>query len=328
MSAKIMRKTWWGEEFVQALEAYIDPGRLQRGKAYRTDNRVLNFDLNKSEIKATIRGNINPYFGVTKEPKYKVELKFDQITPLQWQTIIKKISGNALWLSKLMLNEIPSTIEEAFDCDSLLPSSYDNVKASCSCPDYSNPCKHIAGVYYRIASMLDLNPMLLFQLRGLAPEKLHQELKKTELGKAFSEHLSLPESVEMQYQQQLYTTTHVKGDQTALTQKNSQPLAHQTAKLNQFWSMPLTIESAENSEKASASEYIDNEGINDGTVQNNSNNRWPKSLQESDNIIEISAALIKKQGDYPEFWNNNNSFISAMESFYSHTRKKNSKDLL
>lgn len=328
MSSKLIHKTWWGEEFVQALEAYIEPGRLQRGKAYRTDNRVLKFDINKSEVKATIRGNVNPYFGVTKEPKYKVELKFDQIKPKQWQTIIKKISGNALWLSKLMLNEIPSTIEEAFEHESLLPSSYDNVKASCSCPDYSNPCKHIAGVYYRIASMLDLNPMLLFQLRGLAPEKLHQELKKTELGKVFSEHLSLPESVEIQHQQHLYTSTHAKGDKTALTQKNSQPLAHQTAKSNQFWSMPLAVESVKNSEEPPASNDIDNEGIADGTLQNKSNNPWPKYLQGNDNIIEISAALIKKQGDYPEFWNNNNSFISAMELFYSHTRKKNRKDLL
>ena len=160
MSATLIQKTWWGNEFVQALEAYIDPGRLQRGKAYRTDNRVLAFEINKNEVKATIRGNVNPYFGVTKEPRYKVVLKFDQIKPLQWQGIIKTISGNALWLSKLMLNEIPGNIEQAFTSDSLLPSSYEDVQASCSCPDYSNPCKHIAGVYYRIAGMLDLNPML------------------------------------------------------------------------------------------------------------------------------------------------------------------------
>ena len=92
----------------------------------------------------------------------------------------KKISGNALWLSKLMLNEIPVNIEDAFEDEHLLPASYRNIKASCSCPDYSDPCKHIAGVYYRIANILDSNPMLLFQLRGLAPAKLHKELKKTE----------------------------------------------------------------------------------------------------------------------------------------------------
>jgi uncharacterized Zn finger protein len=316
MAAKLIHKTWWGEKFVQALEAYIDPGRLQRGKAYRTDNRVLDFAINGSEIKATIRGNINPYFGVTKEPRYKVLLKFDQIKPLQWQTIIKKISGNALWLSKLMLNEIPSNIEDAFDSDGLLPSSYDSVKASCSCPDYSDPCKHIAGVYYRIANMLDSNPMLLFQLRGLAPEKLHEELKKTELGHAFSEHLSLPESVEMQYQQYMYTPTHRMREKDTLAQENSQPIVYQAATLSQFWSMPLNANS------------VDEEGVNAQGVETAADKGWPIEHPDSDNIIEISAALIKKQGDYPEFWTNNHSFISAMELFYAHTRKKNSKDLL
>lgn len=322
MSSKLIHKTWWGEEFVQALEAYIDPGRLQRGKAYRTDNRVLDFDINKNEIKATIRGNINLYFGVTKEPKYKVVLQFDQITPLKWQVIIKKISGNALWLSKLMLNEIPKNIEEAFDSDSLLPSSYDSVRASCNCPDYSDPCKHIAGVYYRIANMLDLNPMLLFQLRGLTVEKLHKELKKTELGKAFSEHLTLPEHVEIQYQQHMYTATHGKQDKATLIKQKPQSIAHQTTKLNQFWSMPINIENT------AEREHINNKGINDPAAEVAPNNGWPILHQDSDSIIEISAALIKKQGDYPEFWGNNHSFISTMELFYSHTRKRNNKYLL
>ncbi|MFT6899230.1 MAG: putative Zn finger protein [Paraglaciecola sp.] len=313
MAAKLIHKTWWGEEFMRALEAYIDPGRLQRGKAYRTDNRVLDFAITASEIKATIRGNINPYFGVTKEPRYKVVLKFDQIKPSQWQTIIKKISGNALWLSKLMLNEIPSNIEDVFDSAPLLPSSYNNVKASCSCPDYSDPCKHIAGVYYRIANMLDSNPMLLFQLRGLAPAKLHDELKKTELGQAFCEHLSLPESVEMEYQQHKYTPTHVRRDKGSLPRENAQPLVHQAAKSSQFWSMPLNVNS------------VTDEVVNDDDAANKG---WPLEHPANDNIIEISAALIKKQGDYPEFWTNNHSFISAMEFFYSHTRKKNNKDLL
>jgi uncharacterized Zn finger protein len=303
MSAKITHKTWWGENFVSALEAYIDPGRLQRGKAYRTDNRVLDFKIDGCEVKATLRGNINAYFGVTKEPRYQVVLKFDQISQKQWQVIIKNISGNALWLSKLMLNEIPGDIESAFGPDSLLPASYKDVKTSCSCPDDSDPCKHIAGIYYRIAGILDSNPMLLFQLRGLAPEKLNQELRKTELGQAFSEHLTLPDSVEMEYQGAKYTPTYIKQDKKPLTNR-----------VKQFWSMPASVHAIE--------ENRDNKQETKG---------WPGAHQNSDNLndnlSEISAALIKKQGDYPSFWKKNNSFINAMELFYSHTRKKNNKDL-
>ena len=307
MAEKIVQKTWWGEKFVSALEAYIDIGRLQRGKAYRTDNRILDFKINGNEIKATLRGNINPYFGVTKEPRYKVDLRFEQISQKQWQTIIKNISGNAHWLSKLMLNEIPGSIEEAFGNDSLLPSSYEDVQGSCSCPDYCNPCKHIAGVYYRIANLLDSNPMLLFELRGLAPQALHKELKKTELGKAFSEHLTLPESVELEHQQYKYTPAYIKRDKKALT-----------INARQFWSMPATVHP------------VVQENSDDKLVQEEAKKEikgWPSTQQNSESISEISAALIKKQGDYPAFWKKNNSFINAMELFYAHTRKKNNKAL-
>lgn len=305
MAAKIVHKTWWGEKFVSALEAYIDPGRLQRGKAYRTDKRILEFKIDGSEIKATLRGNINPYFGVTKEPRYKVILRFKQISQKQWQAIIKEISGNAHWLSKLMLNEIPGNIEEAFAGDSLLPSSYKDVETSCSCPDYCDPCKHIAGVYYRIANILDTNPMLLFQLRGLAPEKLHQELKKTELGQAFSEHLTLPESVTMEYQQHKYTPAYSKKSKKA-----------PAVNANRFWSMPadVHITDKESGEKSKDNNSVQTDG-------------WPDSQQDGESTGEISATLIKKQGDYPAFWTKNNSFIDAMELFYLHTRKKNNKDL-
>jgi len=56
----------------------------------------------------------------------------------------------------------------------------------CSCPDYANSCKHIAGVYYRLASQLDRDPFLRFELRGLPRKQLQQALSATPLGKALA----------------------------------------------------------------------------------------------------------------------------------------------
>jgi uncharacterized Zn finger protein len=275
-----MHKTWWGVEFVSALEGFIDPGRLQRGKAYRTDNRVLKYDIGGSTVTATIRGNKNPYFGVTKEPKYKVVLKFKVISIKAWQEIIQRLCKNAGWLSKLMLNEIPKDIQQAFGQHCFLPASFKDIEASCSCPDYANPCKHIAGVYYKIAHILDSNPMLLFPLRGLQADELHNELKKSELGKAFVEHLTIPEDIEMEYAQHLFSPIITSEKIKQATQE-------------QFWNMP----------------------------------QWDLDKQSTDNIEDICASLIKKQGDYPAFWDRPNSFINAMEYFYSHTKQKNKRML-
>ncbi len=47
-----------------------------------------------------------------------------------------------------------------------------DLKTDCSCPDWSNPCKHIAAVYYLLAEEFDRDPFLLFRLRGMTREEL------------------------------------------------------------------------------------------------------------------------------------------------------------
>src|SRR5207247_5960396 len=47
-----------------------------------------------------------------------------------------------------------------------------DLATECSCPDYSNPCKHIAAVYYLLGEEFDRDPFLLFKLRGLSREEL------------------------------------------------------------------------------------------------------------------------------------------------------------
>lgn len=110
-------------------------------------------------------------------------------------------NGQQLWLrcsviSRLLLNEIPDDIEKTFQSLNLnlLPGSQKDFETSCSCPDWSNPCKHIAGVYYLVAAELDQDPFLLFELRGLSRNNLIKELSKSPLGQALSAELQSVQS--------------------------------------------------------------------------------------------------------------------------------------
>ena len=49
----------------------------------------------------------------------------------------------------------------------LLPYSWDDIIASCSCPDWANPCKHMAAVYFHLTTHIDQDPFTLFRLRGV-----------------------------------------------------------------------------------------------------------------------------------------------------------------
>lgn len=276
-----LSKTWWGNKFIEALETFTDAGRLSRGRSYRNSDRIRKLDITDSVITAEVRGNVNPYFGVYKEPIYKTEIVMDSISLAQWTTAIAYIASKASFISKLLLNEMPDNIEDAFTQLklNLLPKSQKDFSTDCSCPDYSNPCKHIAGVYYRVAAELDRDPFLLFELRGIPREKLRSELAKTPLGQALAAELDIQ-------------ATPPQSADSFYTRPTLLPVPTETS-LKDFWQgakpLPKEIE------------------------------RPPQS--------SVSGILVKKQGDFPPFWNKDQSFIVVMEEVYDRVKSKN-KDLL
>ena len=190
--AKKFSRTWWGKNFIDAIERLTDSGRLQRGRSYASGGKVKSFEIDGGLVTAKVRGSVNPYFGVTKEPLYTTTIDFAPISKAKWAAAIALIASKASLISRLLLNEIPNNIEDSFKTLglNLLPASAKDFKTKCSCPDYSNPCKHIAGVYYLIAAEIDRDPFLLFELRGLPRVDLQAELAKSPLGQALSAELS------------------------------------------------------------------------------------------------------------------------------------------
>ena len=222
-------RTWWGQKFIEAIEELTDAGRLSRGRSYARGRKVKSFEIHNEAVTAQVRGSVNPYFGVHKEPLYKTTIVFEPFTRAQWSQAIALISSKASLISRLLLGEIPDNIEETFQPLglNLLPNSKKDFKSKCSCPDYSNPCKHIAGVYYLVAAELDQDPFLLFSLRGLSREMLLKELAKSSLGKALSAELQLEPQAPCPsefYYATLQTTaaTHLKGDLRAFWQGSKQ----------------------------------------------------------------------------------------------------------
>jgi uncharacterized Zn finger protein len=64
---------------------------------------------------------------------------------------------------------MPEQIGEVFTALglSLFPGRSKDLQTECSCPDWSNPCKHIAAVYYLLGEEFDRDPFLIFRLRGM-----------------------------------------------------------------------------------------------------------------------------------------------------------------
>lgn len=200
-------RTWWGQKFICSLESFTDSGRLSRGRSYARGNKVKSFEIKDGSVKAKVRGTVNPYYGVYKEPLYNIVVEIQPISAAKWAAAIALIASKASYISKLLLNEMPDTIEDAFLTLglNLLPRKRSEFKTSCSCPDYGDPCKHVAGVCYLLAAEFDRDPFLVFELRGLSKAALQAELAKSPLGIALSAELSTqatdPAPVESYYTQ-------------------------------------------------------------------------------------------------------------------------------
>jgi uncharacterized Zn finger protein len=269
--------TWWGQRWIEALESFTDSARLARGRSYASGGRILDYQITTGKITAKIRGSINPYFGVYEEPIYKTVIEVKPISTDGWKRAIARLATKASFVSKLLMGEIPENIEDTFSQIDLhlLPSSRVDFKTHCSCPDASNPCKHIAGLCYRMARELDQNPFLLFELRGISKAALQTELRKTPLGEILSSELETPDQAPV-------------ASESYYTRPAQIPLK-QAIDLRSFWT-----------------------GIK----------RLPQTIDVPERT-NLSAILIKKQGDFPPFWRKESSFIEVMEEFYQRVRTKN-----
>jgi uncharacterized Zn finger protein len=273
-------RSWWSQRFVSAIEQFMDSGRLSRGRSYARGNKVKSFTIKNGTVKAQVRGSVNPYFGVYKEPTYNITIEFSEISEANWTAVIAFIASKAGFLSKLMMNEIPENIEEAFATLGmhLLPSNRQDLTTKCSCPDYSNPCKHIAGVYFLVGAELDRDPYLLFELRGMPREKFQKALEATPLGKSLAQEL---------------TGKNIEPQPIASYYPNPTPQPIKVNDVRSFWM---------------------------------GSKRLPKTI-DLPTASPVAGILVKKQGDFPEFWKSDASFLEVMQDFYDRVKAKN-KDVL
>jgi uncharacterized Zn finger protein len=169
--SKQFGKTWWASKWLAALERLVDPGRLQRGRSYARSGQVLNIDIQPGRVDSRVQGS--------RPQPYKVWIKVKPLSDREWEKVADAMAEQALFAAKLLAGEMPQNIEEAFAAAkvNLFPTSRGDLETDCSCPDWSNPCKHIAAVYYLLGEQFDADPFLIFRLRGKSKEEIIQMLR-------------------------------------------------------------------------------------------------------------------------------------------------------
>ena len=159
-------ESWWAKRWVAVLESFNIGARLGRGRSYARRGQVISITIDKSLVKAMVQGSRPKPYGVT--------IRVKTLSGASWKKLARTLSHQAIFAAKLLAGEMPQDIERAFkDAGlSLFPEKLKELDTDCTCPDWSNPCKHIAAVYYLLGEEFDRDPFLILKLRGMNREEI------------------------------------------------------------------------------------------------------------------------------------------------------------
>lgn len=157
---------WWSKRWLNFIEASIDDVSLTRGKTYARRGQVLSIEIQPGMIAATVQGS--------RKAPYQVRLGFDTVSDEGRSLLLYKFREHASFAARLLAGEMPEDLVYAFDESGtiLFPAEDDVRRFKCSCPDETEPCKHIVAVLLLLGEVFDDDPFLILKLRGVDKDKL------------------------------------------------------------------------------------------------------------------------------------------------------------
>lgn len=164
-------ESWWAKRWLEVLSGFNLGARLTRGRSYARSGQVLAVEIGVGAISARVQGS--------RAKPYTVTIRVKTLSPAEWSEVATVLSHEAGHVAALLAGQMPQALEDVFQKAkvSLFPSRYEDLMTECSCPDWSNPCKHIAAVYFLVAEEFDRDPFLLFKLRGMTRTGLIEMLQ-------------------------------------------------------------------------------------------------------------------------------------------------------
>jgi len=156
--------TFWGKAWCDNLERYSDyENRLPRGRTYVRNGSVIDLQIAPGKVKAMVSGS----------DIYNVAVTVTPVSKARWKSICRDCSGAIDSVVELLQGRLSKGVMERIcrQTHGLFPSP-NEIKLSCSCPDWAEMCKHVAAVLYGIGARLDQQPELLFRLHDVDEKEL------------------------------------------------------------------------------------------------------------------------------------------------------------
>jgi uncharacterized Zn finger protein len=164
IEGRTIARNFWGKAWCDNLERYSDfASRLPRGRSYVRNGCVVDLQITAGKIAAKVSG----------QELYDVSISMAPVIAKRWQAICRDCSGTIDSLVELLQGHLAKSVMDRVcrEGDGLFPAP-DEIKLSCTCPDWADMCKHVAATLYGVGARLDEAPRLLFVLRGVDESEL------------------------------------------------------------------------------------------------------------------------------------------------------------
>lgn len=171
IDGRTVARTFWGKAWCENLEAYSDyANRLPRGRTYVRNGSVVDLAITAKNVTALVSGS----------SLYTVKIGIDATDRARWRAIVRECAGKIDSVIELLQGKLSQGVMEVITRKTLgLFPSPKEIKLRCSCPDFATMCKHVAATLYGVGARLDVEPELLFVLRGVDMAELVSEASRT-----------------------------------------------------------------------------------------------------------------------------------------------------
>lgn len=164
IEGRTIATSFWGKSWCANLERYSDfASRMPRGRSYVRNGSVVDLQIARGKVSARVAGT----------ELYNVEITIAPVKSPHWNSICRDCAGSIDSLVELLQGRLAKSVMDRVcrEAGGLFPAPQE-IKLSCSCPDWADMCKHVAAALYGTGARLDAKPELLFVLRGVDVNEL------------------------------------------------------------------------------------------------------------------------------------------------------------
>lgn len=173
--ATVRATTWWGKAWVRAVdEAAYAEADLVASRVLARGGRVGQIATEPGRFVAAVED---------RRGLWTVEGTVPVLGAADVAALVETVAAEAGRIAALLAGELPHRlVEHAEEAGVELLPYGGELGSSCTCEHWVDPCVHALAVLHQLAWLVDADPFVLLQLRGLPREELLGRLHERTAG--------------------------------------------------------------------------------------------------------------------------------------------------